>query len=88
MLAGEISKLMPVPRRVVLGNANPRESQAVGFQHHLLWGETAVAASFGGMDVEVDDGGHEQSYSIVPSWKRQLMELCIGFLNMLIRTQC
>ena len=54
----EFLKFVAVPRPGVFGDAETAQPQPVGFQHHVLGGETAVAAALGGVYVQVEESGH------------------------------
>ena len=56
--SGEFLKLVAVPWPGVLGNAEAPQPQPVGFEDHVLRGETAVAAALGSMDMQVEESGH------------------------------
>ena len=56
--AREGFELMPFPRATVLGNTQPAEPQALCFQNEVLWIQTTIAASLGGVDVEVEEPCH------------------------------
>ena len=56
--AGKGFELMAFPRSAVLSDAQTTEAQSLRFENKVLGVQAAIAASFGGVYVEIEKSGH------------------------------
>ena len=64
-----------VPRAAVLGQAQATQAQPFGFQDEIFRSEAAVGAAFSGVDVQIENLGHDSPDFIQEGIRRQWLNV-------------